>query len=191
MKHENPNLYVITGGPGSGKTTVLLELKKYGFEFAPEVARQIIQEQVQAGGKGLPWGDRELYTNLMLEQSIASYKRHTPTLKPVFSDRGIPDTLGYARLIGLADDEFIRSACNQYRYATRVFLAPPWKDIYQTDSERKQDFSEGERTYHQIIEVYEECGYELVELPRATPKARAECILDQLQVKQEYSRPNL
>jgi predicted ATPase len=180
MKYENPNLYVITGGPGSGKTTVLLELKKHGFEFAPEVAREIIQEQVQAGGKGLPWGDRVLYTKLMLEQSIVSYKRHTPTLKPVFSDRGIPDTFGYARLIGLADDNFIRSACNQYRYATRVFLAPPWKDIYQTDSERRQDFAEAERTYHKIIEVYEECGYELVELPRLSPQARAAFILDHL-----------
>ena len=182
MKYQNPSLFVITGGPGSGKTTVLLELKKYGFEFAPEVARQIIQEQVKARGKALPWEDRELYTRLMLERSIVSYKRHTPTLKPMFSDRGIPDTLGYARLIRLADDGFIRSACNQYRYAIRVFLAPPWKDIYQTDIERKQDFAEAQQTYQQIIQAYNECGYELVELPRATPKIRAECILDQLPV---------
>ena len=41
---ENPNLYVITGGPGSGKTTVLAELERQGFRCAPEVARQIIQE---------------------------------------------------------------------------------------------------------------------------------------------------
>lgn len=182
MKYQNPNLFVITGGPGSGKTTVLLELKKYGFEFAPEVARKIIQEQVRTGGNALPWQDRELYTKLMLERSIESYHQHTPALTPVFADRGIPDTLGYARLIGLADDGFIRSACNQYRYATRVFLAPPWKDIYQTDDERKQDFAEAERTYQQIIQVYTECGYELVELPRATSKIRAECILAQLPV---------
>jgi predicted ATPase len=43
---SNPNLFVISGGPGAGKTTVLEELAKLGSRHAPEVARQIIQEQV-------------------------------------------------------------------------------------------------------------------------------------------------
>jgi predicted ATPase len=177
---ENPNLFVITGGPGSGKTTVLLELEKHGFQFTPEVARQIIQEQVQTGGRALPWADRELYTKLMLQRSIESYRQHTPAPSPTFSDRGIPDTLGYARLIGLSDGQYIQDACLQYRYAPRVFVAPAWKQIYETDSERKQDFDEAERTYRIIIEVYEECGYELLELPRLSPQDRAAFILEQL-----------
>lgn len=180
MKYENPNLFIVTGGPGSGKTTVLLELEKRGFRFAPEVARQIIQEQVQAGGRALPWADRELYTKLMLERSIESYQQHTPAPRPTFSDRGIPDTLGYARLIGLSDDRFIQDECRRYRYAPRVFLAPPWKEIYATDSERKQDFHEAERTYRQISEVYQECGYEVVLLPKLSPQDRATFILEEL-----------
>jgi predicted ATPase len=51
---SNPNLFVVSGGPGSGKTTVLQELARRGFPFAPEVARQIIQEQVHSGGTALP-----------------------------------------------------------------------------------------------------------------------------------------
>ncbi|MGA7560919.1 MAG: AAA family ATPase [Terriglobales bacterium] len=47
---NNPNLFVITGGPGSGKTTVILALEKLGFGYAPEVAPEIIQEQVRDGG---------------------------------------------------------------------------------------------------------------------------------------------
>jgi predicted ATPase len=182
MPVENPNLFVVTGGPGSGKTTLLLELRKLGFQFAPEVARQIIQQQVKVGGKALPWADRELYTELMLQASVASYQQHTPTPRPMFSDRGIPDTLAYARLIGLAKHDPIRGICAEYRYAARVFLAPPWKDIYETDSERKQDFEEAKRTYSKILEVYEECGYQLVELPKIAPQARAEFVLAQLPV---------
>ena len=41
---HNPNLFIISGGPGSGKTTVLQELSKLGFPHAPEAARQIILE---------------------------------------------------------------------------------------------------------------------------------------------------
>jgi predicted ATPase len=52
-------MVVISGGPGVGKTTTLLELERRGFRCAAEVARQIIQEQVRDRGDALPWGDRE------------------------------------------------------------------------------------------------------------------------------------
>jgi predicted ATPase len=94
-------MFVVSGGPGSGKTAVIEELAGRGFRCAAEVARQIIIEQVRDGGTALPWGDREAYTWLMLRRSIESYVAHASSLEPVFFDRGIPDTLCYARLIGL------------------------------------------------------------------------------------------
>jgi predicted ATPase len=157
---ENPNLFVVTGGPGSGKTTVLHEPKKRGYDLASEVARQIIQEQMGNGGNALPWGDRERYTELMLQRSMDSFIQKTPSQHPMFSDRGILDTLCYARLIGLADTESIRRAFDEYRYASRVFLAPAWKEIYGTDAERKQSFEEAVRTAELMVKVYQECGYE-------------------------------
>jgi predicted ATPase len=174
----NQNLFIVSGGPGSGKTTVLRELARRGFPFVSEVARQIILEQVRDAGTALPWSDREAYTRLMLQRSIESYVAHTPSPQPIFSDRGIPDTLCYARLIGLADVQSIQDACRRYRYAPIVFLAPPWKEIYQTDSERKQDFPEAERTFEKMIEVYRDCGYALSLLPKTAPAARAQFILE-------------
>ena len=180
MRVANPNLFVISGGPGTGKTTLLEELESLGYPHAPEVAREIIREQVQSGGTALPWGDREAYTELMLQRSIDSFREHTPAVKPVFSDRGIPDTLGYARLIGLRDTRAIEAACRQFRYARTVFLAPPWEEIYRTDNERTQDFAEAVRTYEVLVNVYRECGYEPVELPRWSAAARAQFIVEQL-----------
>jgi predicted ATPase len=177
---NNQNLYVVTGGPGSGKTTVLLELEKCGYLVAPEVARQIIQEQVREKGTALPWIDPQKFAGLMLQRSIESFVEHTPCGSIIFSDRGIPDTLAYARHIGMQDQTAIKDACNGYRYAARVFLAPWWPEIYETDSERKQDFAEAERTAALMTEIYRECGYEVVELPKATPRHRAEFILREL-----------
>ena len=171
------NLYVITGGPGSGKTTTLMELEKLGFGSIPEVARQIIQEQVNAGGTAVPWADRARYAELMHQRSVQTYRMHAHTKTLMFADRGIPDTLAYARLIQLPTQEKIREACKRFRYASRVFIAPPWAEIYKTDTERKQDFEEAIRTYNVLVRTYLECKYELVELPRFSPFERAKFIL--------------
>jgi predicted ATPase len=179
----NPNLFVITGGPGSGKTALLRELEKNGFRCAPEVARQIIQEQVRSCGNAVPWANRERYTELMLKRSIQSYEEHSPSGRATFSDRGIPDTLGYARLIGLPDVRSILTACNQYRYASLVFLAPAWKEIYETDDERKQRFDEAERTCELVSQVYRDCGYHLLELPKVPSKDRADFVLSRLHLQ--------
>jgi len=186
------NLFVITGGPGSGKTTILRELEARGFHCVPEVARQIIQEQVRDGGTALPWSDRTLYTQFMLERSVKSYEERAQDSFPVFFDRGIPDTLGYARLISLGDDKYIRDACYQYRYASIVFLTPAWQEIYETDSERKQDFAEAIRTYNIIMQTYRDCGYEVIEIPKVDPKTRADFIVKHMKtILQQSARAGL
>lgn len=92
----------------------------------------------------------------------------------------MPGTLAYARLIGLREIDCIVNAARRYRYALLVFLAPPWKEIFATDSERKQDFAEAERTFALLAEVYCECGYEVVELPKGSPAARAQFVIERL-----------
>ena len=145
-----------------------------------EVARQIIQEQAREGGDALPWGDRARYCKLMLVRSIASYEedasREYPSKAVTFFDRGIPDTLCYARLIGLPEEE-IAKACQKYQYAHRVFLAPPWQEICAVDAERKQSYDEAVRRYEVMVRVYEDCGYGVVEIPRVAAGERADFIL--------------
>lgn len=134
------------------------------------------------GGSALPWADRDLYTRLMLDRSVAAYEQAFSASMPLFFDRGIPDALCYARLVGVKDEEYIREASNRYRYTSPAFMAPPWEEIYRTDSERKQDFAEAVRTYDLMRSVYRECGYEIIELPKMPAAERAEFILREIRV---------
>ncbi|GIN96018.1 ATP-binding protein [Siminovitchia terrae] len=171
---------IITGGPGAGKTTLLDELQKNNHEYVPEVARKIIQTQISSNGDALPWGNVTNYRDLMLDQSIESYLSafSNPSNQPLFFDRGIPDALAYSYLINIPTSEKLESAVKRYRYNKRVFILPPWKDIYKTDAERKQDFEEAVATYKVMFRTYEKLEYELIEVPKIGVKQRVSFILN-------------
>jgi predicted ATPase len=171
------HFFIITGGPGSGKSTLLAALKDAGFQSSDEVGRQIIKDQVSTGGRALPWVDPALFAEMMLSHEIRNYHAASALPGTVYFDRGVPDVLGYLRLVGQPVPAHVRKALDVLRYNRRAFIAPPWADIYEHDAERKQTFQEAERTYVAIAEAYTECGYELCEIPRAAVASRVDFIL--------------
>src|SRR5580692_5406506 len=94
-------LFVITGGPGSGKSTLIEALAGRGIKTMTEAGRAIIQDQVTIGGEALPWSDRSAFAELMLSWEMRSYGSALELSGPVVFDRGAPDVLGYLRLTGL------------------------------------------------------------------------------------------
>jgi predicted ATPase len=60
--HGTSHLFVITGGPGAGKTTLIEALRAAGCVCAPEAGRQIIQDEVASGGTALPWTDPRAFS---------------------------------------------------------------------------------------------------------------------------------
>jgi predicted ATPase len=171
------HFYIITGGPGMGKTTLITALQEQGYLCIPETGRDIIRQQVATGGNALPWGDRNAFARLMFEQSLLDFQVVAPAGIPVFFDRGMADTIGYLGLCGLPVPDDMQEAATACRFNTRVFITPPWQDIYEHDSERKQSFEEAVRTYEMMIKTYQELDYEPVILPLTTVTDRVRYIL--------------
>ena len=176
------NFVIVTGGPGAGKSTLIDRFEQRGFERSVEAGRAIIQDQMAIGGSALPWKDAGLFAELMLSWELRSYQIAQPKSGPVFFDRGVPDVVAYLRLIGSAVPEHMRKAVDTFRYNRRVFIAPPWKEIFRQDLERKQDFDEAVRTYDSLVETYRSCEYELVEIPRLSVEDRVRFILGNLPI---------
>lgn len=176
-------LFVITGGPGAGKTTLLKALERKRFCVVPEDARRIIQEQTRSNGDGLPWKDKSFYAKLMFEASLESYQYINDRFSDdiVFFDRGLLDTICYMKMENISISEELDCLLNANPYNKKVFILPPWKEIYETDNERKQTWKEAVNTFGKMKQTYLEYGYEVIEVPKNTIESRCEFILSYIQ----------
>lgn len=173
-------LHVITGGPGSGKTTLIDALAATGIATSPEVGRAVIREQVARGGTALPWGDERAFAELMLPREIAARAAALARGDPVVLDRGVPDVIGFLRVTGLPVPPLAHAAAWEHRYNPRVFLAPFWAEIYAHDAERKQSPAVAAATQAVMVATYRDYGYDLVELPRASVAERVAFVRAQI-----------
>lgn len=179
MQHFN-QFFIISGGPGSGKSTLIQALAKKGLHSMPEAGRAIIREQVAIGGSALPWDNKTAFAELMLSRDLRSYKEAQQLHGPVLFDRGIPDIMGYLLLCELPVPSHLEKAAQTFRYNQRVFLAPPWPEIFTQDAERKQTGEEAIATYNMMVTVYSNLGYHICRLPLSTVEERVQFVLENI-----------
>lgn len=177
------HMFVVTGGPGSGKSTLIDALHGEGFRTMPEAGREIIRDQVQTGGTALPWADRAMFAELMLSRELRSWHEASALGTLVLMDRGVADVVGYLTLCGLPVPTHVEAAAKKYRYNRMVFIAPYWDAIFGQDAERKQDEEEAEATGRVMADTYARFGYRLVELPRVSVKKRVAFVMDHLKAE--------
>ena len=174
MPSTGSNFFVITGGPGAGKTSIIERLAARGFPTVAESGRDILRQQAAIGGNATHSGDAAMYTELMLARGMTDYERMLgETDGPVFFDRGVTELVGYCRLIGIPVPDHVRRAAGLYRYNPLVFVAPHWPEIYANDALRRQDAAEAVRTSELAVAAYTEFGYRTVEIPKLPVMERA------------------
>lgn len=177
MTLNRSNIAVITGGPGSGKTTLCEKLALQGIAIGSESGRAVL---ARAYGNALRKRDPLSYSLEILKLDIEKFETASKSGENWLFDRGFPDNAGFLDLMGLPRPRELDLACRDHRYYGPVFVAPPWKEIYLGDQDRIQDWPEALATYHAVTAAWSEYGYDLVELPKASTVERALFVTDRL-----------
>ena len=169
------NYIVISGCSGGGKSTLLRALQSKGFETIGEAGRRIVKVQIQTSGTALPWVDMRLFLEEAIVLALDDYEKHSAFSETRFFDRGLVDLiLAYSHVTGLTSYDHLLTA---KPYASRVFLTPPWPDIYVTDSERLHSFEDAEKEYDRLKNGWASLGYEVVIIPKADVETRVDFVL--------------
>ncbi|TGD56775.1 AAA family ATPase [Flavobacterium humi] len=173
-------IVVIIGGPGTGKTTIIDQLVAKGHCCYPEISREVILEAKKQGIEQLFLENPLLFSELLLEGRKKQFNNaQKEPHDVVFLDRGIPDVLAYMHYIGDSYPAFFDAACRENKY-TKIFILPPWEDIYIADNERYENYEQAKLIYNHLVETYEKYGYTLIEVPKDTVDNRILFILGHL-----------
>ena len=174
MVVEKPNFFVLTGAGGTGKTTLVRHLESMGERVVEENIRAIIRDQVATGGAAVPWADAKACCDLTTARDIADFDRLAGESRRVFFDRGLMDMFGAN---GVPPSPALVEAIRTRRYNPKVFVAPPWEEIYRTDAERREAWSRMPGVHDAILRTLDELGYRPILLPKASVGERAAFVL--------------
>ena len=171
---------VITGGPGTGKSTLVNELIKRGYTCLEEISRQVILNAKKEGIDQLFLTNPLLFSELLLkgrEKQFSDadiYKNET-----VFFDRGVHDVLAYMDFIGDNYPDNFTETCKNSKYDL-VFILKPWETIYTSDNERYESFEQALKIHNHLVNTYKSYNYNLIDVPFGTVKERTDFILKTL-----------
>ena len=164
--------FIITGGPATGKSSIIKYLQQIGSLCFEEVSREIIQKKnIQTSTKDLNF-EVAVFQERKI-QYLAATNLH-------FYDRSMLDGLAYMKLQNIPIPKYMVTDLTTHRYESKVFIAPVWQEIYHQDSERLESYKVAIGIDKSIREIYHSFGYELVEIPLTSVEERVKFILSQI-----------
>lgn len=183
-----PKRIVITGAPGTGKTSIVKKLETSGYYCYHEIirdmtaeAKQVESTQKQVSNPLVFVDDPMAFNNALLNGRKAHFDDSLSIQEAIcFFDRGMPDVLAYMDYFNQKYPTSFETICHEKRY-DHIFILPPWKSIYTSDNERLESFAEAEELHHNLSETYKRFGYDPILVPKASVDERMLFVLNTIQ----------
>ncbi len=163
---------VLTGCSGGGKSSLLAELGARGYATVKEPGRRVIASERASRGNGFPWENANRFADLAFWMAVGDHG--TAEKDPTFFDRSALDQAAwYARVGRYLPGELPV-------YDRDVFVAPPWRENFETDEDRQHGFEAALAEYGDLMQRLPEWGYRCHMLPKVAVSDRADWVLTAL-----------
>ena len=168
---------VISGGPGSGKTTIINSLKDLGYFCYDEISRDLIEKSKKNGDQNLFIENPLNFSKILWEKREKQYKNSIIQKKfdKVFFDRSLLDITSYLEFIGKRNLSLERKIIN-FNYDV-VFLIKPSKKFYRKDFSRYEDFNESLKI-HGILKKNYQKYFKTIKVPYKKLSKRLNFIIE-------------
>lgn len=171
---------IISGCSGGGKSTLLAELQRRGYTVIEEPGRRVIHQEMIAEGQATPWADMVSFLRRLIsvaQNDHASAPRQSADW--VFFDRSLIDATSALQI--LTNEPSLTELAQQYAYHHRVFMTPPWPEIYVQDAERRHGLDAALTEFERLLRVYPSLDYAVSLLPKVSVTERADFVLSTLE----------
>lgn len=164
------NWWIITGGPSTGKSTLIDNLAKRGYKTLPEAARVHIDLKLDKGRNIEQIRADEVEFQIAVLRIKERIEDETPEDELIFWDRGLAgDTFAYFSLakkpkgtpVNIYDSGTTTVAKRRYQ---GIFLLDQLPS-YEQDYARVEDRVKGAQIHRRIGLMYETLGYETIKVP--------------------------
>jgi len=166
---------LLTGCSGGGKSTLLAALAARGHAVVEEPGRRIVKQELEGDGRALPWIDAAAFARRAIEMSLSDREGARDHPGWVFFDRGLIDAA--SALQQITGEPVLADLAARHRYHRRVFLVPPWPEIYVTDPERRHGLEAALPEFQRLSRELPGLGYDVVLLPKISVAERADFVL--------------
>ena len=170
--------FILTGAPGSGKTTILRNLSRHGYAVVDEAATDVIATE-QAAGVEEPWLAPRFIDEIIELQRRRQLDQPASETGVQFFDRSPVCTLALARYLGHPESKALASEIaritGEQVYDRRAFLIKPLGFVEPT-SARRITYAES-LEFEQVHKLaYRELGFYLIEIPLVAASLRTSLV---------------
>ncbi|MFN8300269.1 MAG: ATP-binding protein [Chitinophagales bacterium] len=171
------NWYVITGGPGSGKTTCIDMLRTMGYRTTEEPARHYMDIQRHNGNSLEVLRAHQRDFQLAILKMQLEQEQSLNPAELTFLDRGIPDSHAYYHFLQIPEDPQLVEALKHISYK-KVFIMDCLPLV--NDYARIEDEAAQLKIHQLLIEIYEALPFPIVRVPVMSVEERVGFILRNL-----------
>ncbi len=156
---------VLSGCSGGGKSTLLNEMARRGYATVEEPGRRVVMNEQRESGGAVPWANPEAFCRKVIQTAFDDMAGAPDGL--VLFDRSALDALIWFDRTGAALESALRNRILHLGYDRRVFLFPPWPEIYEKDEQRRHDLSDALAEYEALCDRLPKLGFQTLLVPKA------------------------